>query len=137
MPQPSPRLGHYSEGPLRTTPQEGHRSFVFVRREEAGPLLRRPASLVARAPMAGAVRLSTGWQLRHEGVSVAVEGSIKGAAGSGVVEGGGAPRHVGPATFVHRYAVTRIGIRSPKEGGVGQRRARRVELRHEGVKVAV
>src|SRR3954453_8883175 len=106
MPQPSPRLGHYSEGPLRTTPQEGDRSFVFVRRQEAGPLLRRPASLVARAPMAGA-RLSTGWQLRHEGFTVAVEGGIEGARGSGVVGGLGEPRHVRPA-LPHRDALARI-----------------------------
>jgi hypothetical protein len=55
MPQPSTRLGYYSEGPLRTTPS-GRRPVlrVVVRREEAGPLLRTPASLVARAPMAGA-----------------------------------------------------------------------------------
>src|SRR5215212_11826389 len=92
------------EEPLRRTPP-GRRAVLrgVLRREEAGPLLRRPASLVARAPMAGA-RLSTGWQLRHEGFTVAVEGSVEGARGSGVVGGLGEPRHVRPA-LPHRDAL--------------------------------
>src|SRR3712207_4791361 len=42
-----------------------------------------PTSLLARAPMAGA-RLSTGWQLGHEGVrppKAALEGGVEGARG--------------------------------------------------------
>src|SRR5215213_612754 len=126
-------VGYYSEGPLRTTPS-GRRALlrVVVRGEEAGPPLEETSPLVARAPMAGA-RLSTGWQLRHEGVLVAVPGGIEGAAGGGKVGGIGAPRHVGSATFVHRDAEAPIGTRPAKEGGVDKRRARDVELRHKRV----
>jgi hypothetical protein len=91
--------------------------------------------------MAGA-RLSTGWQLRHEGVKLAtVEGTIEGTWGRGEVVGFGEPRHVGVVPS-HRDAVAEIATRCiktrpPQEGGVNQRRARRVELRHEGVTVAV
>jgi hypothetical protein len=46
--------------------------------------------LAPRAPIPGA-RLSTGWQLRHEGITSAVEGCVEGACGSGVVGGAGSP----------------------------------------------
>src|SRR5215217_2538157 len=86
--------------------------------------------------MAEAARLSTGWQLRHEGVSVAVEGGIEGAWGGGVVGGVGGPRHVGVVPS-HRDVVAPIVTGSPKESGVVKRRARGVELRHERVSTAV
>src|SRR5215208_6990609 len=50
------------------------------RREEASPL-EGPAFLLARAPRAGA--RSTGWQLGHEGVPVAVEGGVEGTRDGG------------------------------------------------------
>jgi hypothetical protein len=56
-----------------------------------------PFLLAHRWPERG----STGWQLRHEGVA-AVEGGVEGAVGDGEVGGEGPPRHVGPATSVHR-----------------------------------
>jgi hypothetical protein len=40
--------------------------------------------LAPRAPIPGG-RLSTGWQLRHEGVTSAVEGTVEGAWGRGKV----------------------------------------------------
>ena len=71
------------------------------------------------------VRLSTGWQLSHEGVKNAVEACVEGAWGGGEVGGGGFPRHVGVAPS-HRYAQAHIGTGPPiigtgppKEGGVG------------------
>jgi hypothetical protein len=85
-----------------------------VRWEAAGPLLRRPTSLLApRAPMAGAARLSTGGQLSHEGVPIAVEGGVKGVRGGGEVGGGGFPSHVGPAVSVHRYAEALLAASGP------------------------
>src|SRR5215207_53219 len=89
-----------------------------------------PFLLAHRWPERG----STGWQFRHE--CVPIGGGVVGA-GSCRVGGGGAPRHVGPATSAHRDVVAEIATRSPQEGGVGQIRARRVELRHERVTVAV
>src|SRR5215217_7033214 len=118
----------------------------------AGTVIRcRPILVVERAPTREAgphrgdlppfllahrwpERGSTGWQLRHECGAV-LSGSVVGAGGGWVV-GGGAPRHVGPATSAHRDVVaeiTEITIRSAQEGGVGQIRARRVELRRERV----
>src|SRR5215208_3052051 len=85
-------------------------------REEVGPI-EGPTSLLAlahRCPERG----STGWQFRHEGVLVAVEGSVEGAWGRRVVGGEGEPRHVGPAPSVHRDVEALIATRAPKEGGV-------------------
>jgi hypothetical protein len=77
--------------------------------------LRRPASLLSRTrcPERGL----SGWQLRHEGVPIAVEGGVEGARGGGVVGGGRVPSHVGPA-LSHGDAKALIEIRPPEEGGV-------------------
>ena len=66
-------------------------------------------------------RGSTGWQLRHEGVSAAVEAAVEGALGGGEVGGGGFPRHVSPA-ISHCDAAALIETCSSKEGGVVESR---------------
>jgi hypothetical protein len=61
-------------------------------------------------------RSSTGWQLRNEGILIAVEGGVEGAGGGRLVGGLGEPRDVGPAKS-HRDANASINPISPQEGG--------------------
>jgi hypothetical protein len=68
-----------------------------------------PASLLTCAP--GPKRRSAGWQLRHEGVTSAVESGVEGAGGGWKV-GGGEPRHVGATTRVHREAIAGVVVAS-------------------------
>src|SRR5215213_6825386 len=81
-------------------------------------------------------RNSTGWQLGHECVTVAVESRVEGGTGGGVVGRSGLPRHVGSATSVQRDVAHEITTRPAQKGGVGQRRTRRIEYRHKRVLVA-
>jgi hypothetical protein len=70
-----------------------------------------PFLLVHRWPERG----STGWQLRHEGVSVdAVDGGIESTGGCGEVGGAGVPGHVNPAHSAQRDAPALIETCPPQ-----------------------
>ena len=71
-------------------------------------------------------------KLGHEGVVVAPIGGLQGVGGREVGRIGDA-RHVGVAGRVHGDAIAIITAAAAEVGGVDQGRARRVQLRHEGV----
>ena len=98
-----------------------------------------PAKVTARAAEVGGVDQGGARrvQLRHEGVEVsAAVGRLKGAGRGREVGGSSEARHVGVAGGVYHDAFAFVIARAAEVGGVDQGGARRVQLRHEGVKVS-
>src|SRR5207249_9812117 len=87
------------------------------------------ASEVSGVDEGGAV----GGELRHGGVAEAAQGGLEGPRGGREVGGLSCPRHVGVALSIHCYSWAAVGPAAPEVGGVDERRASRVELRHEEV----
>src|SRR3989442_11241849 len=76
-------------------------------------------------------------ELRHEGVVAAVVGRVEGPGGSRKVRGISRSSHVGAPRGVDGDSEAVVIAAPPEVGGVDESRAKRVQLRHEGVVVAV
>src|SRR2546423_1082399 len=81
-------------------------------------------------------RPAGGGELHHEGGQESAESRPDGARGRGEVRREGQTRHVGVAGGINCDGVPTVGRESAEVGGVDQRRAVAVELRHEGVATA-
>jgi hypothetical protein len=93
---------------------------------------------VASAKVGGVAKIGAGLvELCHEGVVLPVEGRVEGARGRREVGRVRAPGHVGAAGAVDCDAVADFAAASAQVGGVAERGAARVQLRHEGIAIAI